>query len=156
MLLLAYANKGDIMPRPFKARRIYGEYTADYYKPRGRKMSELEEVFLEADEIEALRLADLEDKYQNDAAELMGVSRQTFGNIIKRAHQKVSDALINGKAIRFTPVVSERMHCNGCGRRWAETAYASPIENCPVCESTAVETETQPLSDRGDQNKDQG
>jgi len=137
------------MPRPFKARRIYGEYTADYYKPRGLKMSELEEIFLGADEIEALRLADLEDKYQNDAAELMGVSRQTFGSIIKRAHQKVADALINRKAIRFIPVVSERMHCNNCGRRWAETAYASHSENCPMCESTAIETETMPLPGHG-------
>ena len=147
--MLAYANNGGFMPRPFKARRIYGEYTADYYKPRGRKMSELEEIFLGADEIEALRLADLEDKYQNDAAELMGVSRQTFGSIIKRAHQKVADALINTKAIRFIPIVSERMHCNSCGRRWAETSYPSHSENCPMCESTAVEIETMPLPGHG-------
>ena len=110
------------MPRPHKTRRIYGDFDADVFKPRGSRMSELEEIFLEADELEALRLADLEDKYQNDAADMMGVSRQTFGNIIKRAHQKVADALINGKAIRFTPIVSGRRHCNGCGRRWAETA----------------------------------
>ncbi|MCD6446787.1 MAG: DUF134 domain-containing protein [Candidatus Marinimicrobia bacterium] len=129
------------MPRPHKTRRIYGEFEADYFKPRGRMMSELEEIHLEADEIEAVRLADLKCQYQNDAAAMMGISRQTFGNIIKRAHQKVADALINGKAIRFTPVVSERMRCRGCGQRWAETAYVSPIENCPVCESTAIETE---------------
>ena len=137
------------MPRPQKTRRIYGDFEADYFKPRGRRMSELEEIYLEADELEALRLADLEDKYQNDAAELMGVSRQTFGNIIKRAHQKVADALINGKAIRFTPVISGRMQCRGCGRRWAETAYAQERDNCPVCESDAVETESTILSDRG-------
>ena len=142
------------MPRPFKTRRIYGDFDADVFKPRGRRMAELEQIYLEADELEALRLADLEDKYQNDAADLMGVSRQTFGNIIKRAHQKVADALINGKAIRFTPVVSERMHCNGCGRRWAETAYASRGENCPTCESTAVETETVSLPGSGGQDKD--
>jgi uncharacterized protein len=144
------------MPRPQKMRRIYGDFEADYFKPRGRRMSELEEIDLEADELEALRLADLEDRYQNDAAELMGVSRQTFGNIIKRAHQKVADALINGKAIRFTPVVSGRMRCRGCGRRWAETAQVQERENCPVCESDAVETESPMPSDRGDQNKGQG
>ena len=130
------------MPRPFKARRIYGDFEADYFKPRGRRISELEEIYLEADELEALRLADLEDKYQNDAAELMGVSRQTFGNIIKRAHQKVADALINGKAIRLTPAVSGKMRCRGCGSRWAETAHAQESGHCPDCDSDAVETET--------------
>ncbi len=130
------------MPRPNKMRRIHGDFDAEYFKPRGRAMIELEEVALEADELEAIRLADLEERYQNDAAELMGVSRQTFGNIVKRARQKVADALINGKAIKITPVIMERKRCRGCGRRWAETSYAPKEDNCPVCESPAVETET--------------
>lgn len=141
------------MPRPFKTRRIYGDFEAEYFKPRGRRMAELEEIFLEADELEALRLADLEDRYQNDAADLMGVSRQTFGNIVKRAHRKVADALINGKAIRFTPVITERRRCRGCGRRWAETAYAPKQENCPVCESNEVETVGSLPSDGGNESK---
>ena len=37
--------------------------------------------------------------YQEQAAELMGVSRQTLGNILKRAHKKVAEALVMGKAI---------------------------------------------------------
>lgn len=130
------------MPRPNKTRRIYGEFGAEYFKPRGRAMTELEEIHLEADELEALRLADLEDRYQNDAAELMGVSRQTFGNIVKRARHKVADALINGKAIKITPVIMERKRCHGCGRRWAETSHVPQGESCPTCESSAVETET--------------
>lgn len=129
------------MPRPHKTRRIYGNFEADCFKPRGRKMSELEENFLEADELEALRLADLEDQYQNDAAEIMGVSRQTFGNIIKRAHYKIADALINGKAIRLTPATGEKLHCRGCGRSWAETVHSEELDNCPVCESDELELE---------------
>lgn len=137
------------MPRPHKTRRIYGEFEADYFKPRGRMMSELEEIHLEADEIEALRLADLECQYQNDAADMMGISRQTFGNIVKRARQKVADGLINGKAIRLTPAVSGRMRCRGCGRRWAETAYAQENSHCPDCDSDAVEAETLRLPGHG-------
>lgn len=129
------------MPRPNKVRRIYGEFGAAYFKPRGRAMSELEEIHLEADELEALRLADFEDQYQNDAAKLMGISRQTFGNIVKRARHKVADALINEKAIRITPLMMERKHCHGCGRRWAETSHAPRGGHCPVCESPAVVTE---------------
>lgn len=59
----------------------------------------LEAVELAADELEAIRLADYEELYQEQAAEQMGVSRQTFGLIIARAHKKVAEALTQGKAI---------------------------------------------------------
>jgi uncharacterized protein len=64
-------------------------------------MSALDEVILEADEMEAVRLADFERQYQEDAAIKMRISRQTFGNIINRAHAKIAEALIKGKALRI-------------------------------------------------------
>lgn len=64
----------------------------------------LEAVELAADELEAIRLADYEELYQEQAAEQMGVSRQTFGLIIARAHKKVAEALTQGKAIRMEGV----------------------------------------------------
>jgi len=64
-------------------------------------MTELEEIELTLDEVEALRLADLEALYQADAAAQMGISRQTFGNIIARAHRKVAEAILGGKALRI-------------------------------------------------------
>ena len=87
--------------RPFRNRRIMSDVIVDYYKPRGIPLSDLMEVTLELDEFEAIRLSDLDEMYQADAAEKMGVSRQTFGNIIKSAHKKIADALVNGKAIRI-------------------------------------------------------
>lgn len=51
--------------------------------------------------MEAVRLADLEGKYQVEAARQMGVSRPTFSNIINRAHGKIAEALIKGKALRI-------------------------------------------------------
>lgn len=89
------------MPRPFKCRNVNGRFPVNYYKPPGIPLRALEEVVLGVDEMEAIRLADAESLYQADAAEKMGVSRQTFGNIIKSAHQKIADALINGKAIKI-------------------------------------------------------
>lgn len=62
-------------------------------------MRMLESVELAADELEAIRLADFEGLYQEQAAEQMGVSRQTFGLIIGRARKKTADALAHGKAI---------------------------------------------------------
>lgn len=89
------------MARPMKCRKVSCDVTAVYFKPQGIPMTQLEEVELELDEVEAIRLADLEDLYQADAAEKMGVSRQTFGNIIARAHKKIAVAILGGKALRI-------------------------------------------------------
>ncbi len=89
------------MPRPFKCRRVFGTPGAEYFKPRGIPLSELEEVGLTIDEFEAIRLADLEGLYQEDAAKRMNISRQTFGNIIADAHKKIADVLVNGKALKI-------------------------------------------------------
>ena len=62
-------------------------------------MLELEEIRLTIDEREALRLADLEGMSHEEAGQMMGVSRATFGRIIEQARRIVADALINGKAI---------------------------------------------------------
>jgi predicted DNA-binding protein (UPF0251 family) len=61
----------------------------------------LEEVNLALDELEAVRLADLEGLYQEDAAKKMNISRQTFGNIINSAHKKIADVLLNAKALKI-------------------------------------------------------
>lgn len=89
------------MSRPFKFRNVCCDPRANYYKPRGIPLSGLEEVSLTLDELEALRLADHKAMYQEKAAAEMGISRQTFGNIINRAHKKVADALLNGKAMKI-------------------------------------------------------
>ena len=74
-----------------------------FYKPAGIPRKDLEEVILEADEIEAIRLANLEGLYQETAAEKMGISRQTFGRIITSANKKVAEGLIQGKSTADGP-----------------------------------------------------
>ena len=96
------------MPRPQIKRQIGCCAAATYFKPRGIPMRELESIELAADELEAIRLTDLEEMYQEQAAELMGVSRQTLGNILKRAHKKVAEALVMGKAIGIEDHQNER------------------------------------------------
>ena len=70
-----------------------------FYKPRGVPLSVLQQVNLTFDELEAIRLADFQGLYQEQAAEKMNISRQTFGRIIESAHKKIADALVNGKAL---------------------------------------------------------
>jgi predicted DNA-binding protein (UPF0251 family) len=64
-------------------------------------MSDLEEVELASDELEALQLADAEGLYRAQAAEQMEVSRQTFDRIVRRARAKVAKALVGGHALRI-------------------------------------------------------
>ncbi len=89
------------MPRSKCMRRIGFVPGATYFKPAGIPVRELGEVVLEADELEALRLADLEGLYHEDAARTMGISRQTFGRIISSARRKTAESLIDGKALRI-------------------------------------------------------
>jgi uncharacterized protein len=110
------------MPRPPIQRQIGYCLNATHFKPQGVPMNLLETVELATDELEAIRLADLEGLYQEQAAEQMGVSRQTLGNILKRAHQKIAGALLEGKTIQLESVcpVSACGSPNGrgrCGRR---------------------------------------
>lgn len=89
------------MARPCKCRRIGSLPNVVFFKPRGIPLCNLEEVRLTLDEVEAVRLADMQGLYQEQAAKKMDISRQTFGNIIGSAHKKIADAIINGKALRF-------------------------------------------------------
>ena len=67
----------------------------------------LEEINLTLDELEAIRLADFEGLYQEDAARRMDISRQTFGNIINSAHKKIADVLLHAKALKIAGGVVE-------------------------------------------------
>jgi len=89
------------MPRPCRCRNIRCNPDTNYFRPRGIPLRVLEEVSLALDELEAIRLADLDGLYQEHAARKMNISRQTFGNIIKSAHKKIADVLLNAKALKI-------------------------------------------------------
>ena len=109
------------MPRPKCCRHVCGVPDKNYFKPRGIPSSKLEEVVLHLDEYEAIRLADYEQLYQEEAAARMNISRQTFGRIIEAAHKKIADVLIKGKALNIEGgevVVDEKKFCgHGDGHR---------------------------------------
>ena len=69
------------------------------FKPCGRPAQGLETVALRADELEALRLADLEGLYQEEGARRMAISRSTLSRTLAEARRKVADALLNGKRL---------------------------------------------------------
>jgi len=89
------------MPRPKKSRWISCHPGVSFFKPQGIPLRMLNQVCLEMDELEAMRLADLESLSHEDAAQRMNVSRATFGRIVALGRKKVADALVHGKAIRI-------------------------------------------------------
>lgn len=89
------------MPRPTCPRRVGFFPNITYFKPAGVPIGVLEEVILGNDEVEAIRLRNLVGLSQEEAASQMGVSQPTFHRILLSAHQKLTDALVNGKALRI-------------------------------------------------------
>ena len=89
------------MVRPRKARCVRGEVNILYFKPQGIPLRRLEEVVLNRDEFEAIRLYAHEDLNQIDAAKQMDISQPTFARILEKANKKIAKALVQGKAIKI-------------------------------------------------------
>ncbi|MDD5173787.1 MAG: DUF134 domain-containing protein [Candidatus Omnitrophota bacterium] len=87
--------------RPKKTRWIKCTPGERCFKPLCKPLSKLDVVSLTLDEFEAVRLACLEELKQADAAKKMKISRPTFSRIVKNAHMKIADGLVNIKAIRI-------------------------------------------------------
>ena len=129
--------KTKYMGRPKKYRKIKCNPGAMYFKPRGIPMNYLEEVILEADEVEAIRLGDLKGLSQEEAAEKMKISRATFGRIINSAHVKVADSIINGKAIKISVELNNEekasfFSCGKCGLK-LKMRHRKQFSTCPKC-----------------------
>jgi len=89
------------MPRPRLGRRIRFNPQVTYFKPQGVPMNMLEVIELTTEEIEALRLKNIENLDQIRAAEKMNTSQSTFQRILSSAYKKISRALILGQAIKI-------------------------------------------------------
>lgn len=128
------------MPRPKKCRKVdfFPEYT--YFTPVDRPSEELQEIILNLEELEAMRLKDIEGLNQEKCAERMHVSRQTFQNIIDSARQKVAHALTEGMAINIKGGIyfskECKVRCEKCSHEY--NFESSDIRKCPKCESTKI------------------
>ncbi|NLL21240.1 MAG: DUF134 domain-containing protein [Firmicutes bacterium] len=107
------------MPRPPKSRKVSFLPNLTYFKPAGVPLKELEEESLRYEELEAIRLKDLQGLEQEACAKRMGVSRPTFHRIITSARNKLARALVEGKAIRIEggnyKLIIDHLRCSQCG-----------------------------------------
>jgi uncharacterized protein len=137
------------MPRPKCCRRVAALPGSSLFKPAGVPACSLGEVVLAVDEFEALRLADYEALYQEQAAERMGVSRQTFGRIIEAARKKVVQALVEGLMLRIEGgkikmAEMRAFECAGCGRVWEVPFGTGRPTGCPSCLGKAFHRAAEP------------
>ena len=89
------------MPRPRIPRCTRFKPNVYYFKPQNVPMRMLEEVVLLPDELEALKLYEINDLEQKEAAEKMHTSTSTYQRILYSAYKKIAKALVNGKAIKI-------------------------------------------------------
>jgi len=128
------------VPRPKRCRRIANLPGCSLFKPAGVPGWSLAELVLTVDEFEALRLADYEALYQEQAAERMRISRQTFGRIVEAARKKVARALVEGCVLRIEGGEIEMaemrvFECAGCGHVWEVPFGTGRLAECPACQS---------------------
>ncbi len=143
------------MPRPKKNRIISNLPASTTFLPEGEE-GELQKekiLTLSLDELEALRLADLEGLYHQHAAEHMQVSRQTFGNILNGARRKIAECLILGKGLHIeggtVEMEGRSFRCKRCRHSWGNTEK-DPLEpqECPACQSRDIQNHlSDPSSD---------
>ncbi len=137
------------MARPIKWRKIENVPSVLNFVPSEKETEGLKNT-LKMEELEAIRLKDLEGLEQGECAERMEVSRPTFQRILISAREKIADSLINGKAINveggnFTRNICP-VKCMDCGKIWMESfENLESIKNgkytCPACGSLKVACE---------------
>lgn len=120
------------MPRNPKCRRVCAVPCNRVFLPQ---RPFVETVTVTVEELEAVRLCDLERMEQDDAAASMNVSRGTFQRTLYLARKKIADALCGGKAIRIAggdyELAQRPCGCRGKCRRCRFDSGDSPAGQPP-------------------------
>lgn len=109
------------MPRPQKTRYVTSYPELESFGPRGNAGKGT--VYITVEEFETLRLSDYECLDQESAAEMMGVSRHTYGRLLGNARKLVAKALVTGMNLQIEGgnyecrnIGQQRRHGRGCSR----------------------------------------
>jgi uncharacterized protein len=147
------------MSRPSLCRRVGFIPAVTYFKPAGIPLRELEENRLSVEEMEAIRLKDLEDLEQEQCAERMNVSRSTFVRILDAGRKKVADALVKGKAVRIEggnyELTVRRFRCNN-NHEWDisnSNLNSDTPDSCPTCDASEIFPVQQEKIDKDSQKR---
>lgn len=122
------------MPRPRKYRHVKYIPNITEFIPIGETNEGI--IILNVDELESIRLIDLENLEQEECASNMRISRGTFQRILNSARNKIAESLINGKKIVIEGgnyQINECLYtCKKCNSNYNEYNLA----DCPKCHSS--------------------
>lgn len=126
------------MARPKCCRHIFQKPSISAFIPDKIAQPDEAPLQLSLDEWEAIRLSDLEKLYQEDAARVMSVSRQTYARIIDSAHLKIAQALVFGKPLAIdggrVQYCGGRKTCPFCPKLKSQDIDNNPASgHCPAC-----------------------
>jgi uncharacterized protein len=88
-------------PRCKKPRQCRCTFKGKAFKPAGMPMSEVDHILLCRDELEALKLCDVDDLTQEEAGSQMNISRGTVQRVLSAGRKKIAKALSEGCALMF-------------------------------------------------------
>ena len=136
--------------RPTKERHVEQLPPVGRFKPVGVPIFAVDEMVVSIEEMEAIRLADVEGLDQGPAAELMGISRPTFHRILAKAHTKIAQFLWQGTSLRIEggnyrmkccPMEPRHFVCGECAHAWdvphGEGGRGCEMK-CPQCGAQSV------------------
>lgn len=129
------------MARPIKVRIVEFFPEIEYFVPVGKCRGEVTEKRIKVEELEAMRLKDIKKLSQSECAKKMGISRQTFQNILESARKKVATALTEGYAINISgghyTNRDSVFKCRKCKEEY-KLKYEHEKHECPKCGSQKV------------------
>lgn len=131
------------MPRPRRCRRVGFMPGITHFKPAGVRLAGMHEVVLAVDEFESIRLKDFLGMDQAECAKKMKISQPTFHRLVLSARKKVSEAIVNGKAMRIEGGVY-KMVGPGRGRKGFGGPPGACV--CPACGATAPKQRGMPCA----------
>jgi len=92
-------------PRYKKPRTCGCGLKGNTFKPAGVPLDSIEKIALYRDELEALKLCDMDGLTQEEAGVQMGISRGTVQRILSSARKKVAMALSECKALVLQEII---------------------------------------------------
>lgn len=95
-------------PRCKKPRTCGCTFKGKAYKPIGVPFAEIEKIKLYPDELESLKLCDVDGMSQEEAGLKMGISRGTVQRILAGARMKTASALTQCKALVLDKTVCKK------------------------------------------------
>ncbi|MGB9866972.1 MAG: DUF134 domain-containing protein [Bacillota bacterium] len=143
------------MPRQPKPRSVAFFPYVKHFRPAEVSVEDLEEEVITLEELEAMRLKDLEGLDQDACAEKMGISQSTFQRLLAGARFKVARALVVGRGIRLEggnyQLADSPLVCLSCGQEWEATEVPAEGVACPKCGRGPVVVRSQcgPMARRG-------